>query len=66
MMVHSVKTVGPSHWQRMGLSVEHPEVETEELGVTVEEVEVLEGLRQEKGLLDIVVLWPLREGVLHT
>ena len=50
----------------MGLSVEHPEVETEELGVTVEEVEVLEGLRQEEGLLNIVVLWPLREDVLHT
>ena len=65
-MVHSVETVGPLDRQRMGLSVEHPEVETQELGVTVEEVQVLEGLRQEEGLLDIVVLWPLPEDSLHS
>ena len=65
-MVPSVETVGPLDRRRMGLSVEHPEVETQELGVTVEQVQVLEGLRQEEGLLDIVVLWPLREDVLHT
>ena len=30
-MVPSVETVGPLDRQRMGLSVEHPEVETQEL-----------------------------------
>ena len=49
----------------MGLSVEDPLVQTEQLVVTVEKVEILQGLRQEEGLLDIVVTSILPAGNQH-
>ena len=39
----------------MSLSVEDPLLQAELPVVTVEKVEILQGLRQEEGLLDIVV-----------
>ena len=39
----------------MGLSVEDPLLQAEKLIVAVEKVEILQGLRQEERLLDIIV-----------
>ena len=39
----------------MGLSVEDPLLQAEQLVVAVEKVEILQGLRQEERLLDIIV-----------
>ena len=61
----SVESIEAPDRERVGLGVEHPELEAEECGVAVQQVEILQGLRQEEWLLHVVLLGLLLVDTLH-